>query len=136
MGQAMYRWLLLVLCCLFSTGCQAVGDAVIDGLFGMVTNTAENALFGSDDDEIDPHILKRKGIERGSKAHRKLEAQEKMHEQWAQDRKDDDRRRCNEERKRFEDLRQFRELNASLQSSIDSNAEPLLPHPLSTLPNP
>jgi len=54
-----------------SLGCRTVGKVMIDAVF--------DAIFDSDDDcedndevEIDPEILKRKGIELGSKRHKRL----------------------------------------------------------------
>jgi hypothetical protein len=48
-------------------GCAGVGEAIIDGVF--------ESILG-DDDEIEPRILKRKGIEPGSGRHKRLLAEE------------------------------------------------------------
>lgn len=69
---------LIATLCLSQTGCAAVGKALLEGLF--------NAAIGADDKcEIDPHILERKGIEPGSKTHRRLEAHERFHKEFYDD---------------------------------------------------
>lgn len=74
------RSLLLIACgCLSCTGCAAVGGALLEGLFDATCD----AIFDSDDDcDVDPHILKRKGIKPGSRKHRKLCAEEKMQQDF------------------------------------------------------
>jgi hypothetical protein len=44
------------------SGCANVGESIIDGVFNSLLN----------DDEIHPRILKRRGIEPGSKQHEKM----------------------------------------------------------------
>ena len=72
----------LVISMLTCTGCATVAEALLTGMF----ESAFNSVTGRDDDcEIDPHILNRKGIEPGSKAHRRLEAHERFHKEFYED---------------------------------------------------
>jgi len=57
-------------------GCAAVGESIFEGVF--------NSIF-DDDVEIDPRILKRKGIEPGSKQHQRMLAKERAYKELQRD---------------------------------------------------
>ena len=62
---------------LSSSGCATIGETLIDSVVC--------SLFDSDRDRIDPYVLRRKGIEPGSKEHKRLEYHEKFSRDFYRD---------------------------------------------------
>lgn len=119
---------LLTICCISCSGCATVGGAIIEGLF----DSAATAIFGNDC-EVDPQILKRKGIKPGSKEHRRLEADMSLQKSWENREQALERKQRNEDLRRMKELEAYRKINAGIETTLESERPPLLPPPLTEL---